>query len=385
MLSSETFKYQHLNMLQKYNLQSVRTTSDWDDFPYDEITLKEFWNESTYRVEEGYFLSALSAFQHHVQIKSAYYLIWGQCHTILPLIQTTSSGKGSGYSVMLYQKEVLYNRSENDPEEGWHIFVHPATDPWTETTHEYTGEDENLLLAVGEELHVRIGVQEYHLVNKADDHCNASLDHSYEECQHMCKMRQLVNKIGCSGPWIPEVDVPLCNEYETMKNLMKYYINNLTCGSPCCNCIRPCHSLQFVPYIVKRQPMVTTEPNHRFSQLYLFYNSRMVQVAEEHLAYDWSLFLSDLGGSLGFLLGLSVLGIIGIVERLIDLLYGSLQLPAQVKTSGGRQLGLNSNKDSDEHMDCICCRAEEKSLSLHNMETMKCKSKLSPQPHDTKY
>lgn len=64
MLSSETFKYQHLNMLQKYNLQSVRTTSDWDDFPYDEITLKEFWNESTYRVEEGYFLSALSAFQH---------------------------------------------------------------------------------------------------------------------------------------------------------------------------------------------------------------------------------------------------------------------------------------------------------------------------------
>lgn len=163
------------------------------------------------------------------------------------------------------------------------------------------------------------------------------------------------------------------------------YVHSLTCGSPCCNCIRPCHSLQFVPYIVKRQPMVTTEPNHRFSQLYLFYNSRMVQVAEEHLAYDWSLFLSDLGGSLGFLLGLSVLGIIGIVERLIDLLYGSLQLPAQVKTSGGRQLGLNSNKDSDEHMDCICCRAEEKSLSLHNMETMKCKSKLSPQPHDTKY
>jgi hypothetical protein len=49
----------------------------------------------------------------------------------LPLIQTTSSGKGSGYSVMLYQKEIPYVQSENDPEEGWHIFVHPATDPWT--------------------------------------------------------------------------------------------------------------------------------------------------------------------------------------------------------------------------------------------------------------
>jgi hypothetical protein len=48
-------------MFQKYNLQNVRTTSDWEDFPYDEITLEEFWNESTYRMEEGYFLSALSA------------------------------------------------------------------------------------------------------------------------------------------------------------------------------------------------------------------------------------------------------------------------------------------------------------------------------------
>jgi hypothetical protein len=48
----------------------------------------------------------------------------------LPLIQTTS-GKGSGYAVILYQKDMVYDRSENDPEEGWHIFVHPATDPWT--------------------------------------------------------------------------------------------------------------------------------------------------------------------------------------------------------------------------------------------------------------
>jgi hypothetical protein len=47
------------------------------------------------------------------------------------------------------------------------------------------------------------------------------------QCKQQCKMRQLVTKIGCTGPWIPEVDVdaPLCNEYETMKNLLKDYIN----------------------------------------------------------------------------------------------------------------------------------------------------------------
>lgn len=113
----------------------------------------------------------------------------------------------------------------------------------------------------------------------------------------------------------------------------------------------------------------------------------MIQVAEERLAYDWSLFLSDLGGSLGFLLGLSVLGIIGIVERLIDLLYGSLQPPEKNvhQTHAPRQSGLSNNKDSDENMDSICCRREETIFGLHNMQTMKCKSKLSSQPHETIY
>lgn len=98
----------------------------------------------------------------------------------------------------------------------------------------------------------------------------------------------------------------------------------------------------------------------------------MVQVAEERLAYDWSLFLSDLGGSLGFLLGLSVLGIIGIVERLIDLLYGSLQPPErtvnQIKTNAPRQLGFSSNKDSvekvDSKVDSICYGTEENSYII---------------------
>lgn len=38
---------------------------------------------------------------------------------------------------------------------------------------------------------------------------------------------------------------------------------------------------------------------------------------EEKLGYDWNFFLSDIGGSLGFFLGISVVGIVGIVENLI--------------------------------------------------------------------
>lgn len=37
---------------------------------------------------------------------------------------------------------------------------------------------------------------------------------------------------------------------------------------------------------------------------------------DEIIAYDWNLFLADLGGSLGFLLGLSVLSAFGAIEQL---------------------------------------------------------------------
>ncbi|KAJ9595504.1 hypothetical protein L9F63_013269, partial [Diploptera punctata] len=105
-----------------------------------------------------------------------------------------------------------------------------------------------------------------------------------------------------------------------------YLYNNSSYDDLSCNCMRSCHSLQYTPYITRRYEM-QSNGGTKLSHLYLYYTSRRIEVSEERLAYDWSLFLADLGGSLGFLLGLSVLGIIGIVERLIDMLYGNLQPP----------------------------------------------------------
>jgi hypothetical protein len=39
------------------------------------------------------------------------------------------------------------------------------------------------------------------------------------------------------------------------------------------------------------------------------------QIIEERPGYDLSQFIADMGGSLGFLLGLSVLGFIGLMEK----------------------------------------------------------------------
>lgn len=41
---------------------------------------------------------------------------------------------------------------------------------------------------------------------------------------------------------------------------------------------------------------------------------------DEILGYDWNNFISDMGGSLGFLLGLSVIGALSLVEQIFLLL-----------------------------------------------------------------
>lgn len=56
------------------------------------------------------------------------------------------------------------------------------------------------------------------------------------------------------------------------------------------------------------------------SNLSLYFSSNLVTVMDEVLGYDWNNFISDMGGSLGFLLGLSVIGALSLVEQIFLLL-----------------------------------------------------------------
>lgn len=53
------------------------------------------------------------------------------------------------------------------------------------------------------------------------------------------------------------------------------------------------------------------------SKLYIYYTSKMVTNIEERAGYDFSQFVADMGGSLGFLLGLSVIGLIVVLEKIL--------------------------------------------------------------------
>lgn len=99
--------------------------------------------------------------------------------------------------------------------------------------------------------------------------------------------------------------------------LMIFICSNRKQFSEDCNCPKPCHQYLYLPKIIQRR-----EGNSPpYSLIYLSYTSNIVTTVEQVVTYDWSAFIADLGGSLGLFLGLSVIGLIEVVEMFLRLIF----------------------------------------------------------------
>lgn len=79
-----------------------------------------------------------------------------------------------------------------------------------------------------------------------------------------------------------------------------------------CGCPEPCRTIVYSANVMSRTSQTNRVPR---SQLYVYYSTKMVTVYQEKPGYDLNQFVADIGGSLGFLLGLSVLGLILMLEK----------------------------------------------------------------------
>lgn len=86
-----------------------------------------------------------------------------------------------------------------------------------------------------------------------------------------------------------------------------------------CGCLEPCESVIYSAFVVSRRELA--QRSQTGSKLFIYYTSRMVTNIEERTAYDSSQFLADMGGTLGFLLGLSIIGIITALEIILGYLF----------------------------------------------------------------
>ncbi|KAJ8882799.1 hypothetical protein PR048_014613 [Dryococelus australis] len=323
--------------LQKYNLgTSLRRNSVWRNFPYGNATLQQFWDEATYKFTETISLHALNFLPENIAVSDRMYNLLGQCYIFDALTETAQSGKSVGYAFTLNHRDTINEGIadfSSSCSAGWRIFIHAPNEQMSEDEGWSRAQLESLCLDVGQEMHVKLTADEFQMLNiEGRQMCNPNPNYS--------QSYQLTDRYGCTTPFMQAIALPHCNNASSMFELVRDYMG-ARWNVSLCNCPRPCKSVLYQSFVLNRRNMTNSmDPN--LSQLYVFYSSHIVKNIREHYSYNWNSFLADLGGSLGFLLGLSVIGLLELLEKAVEKTVGYVDLKLSSK---------NSSKDKNPTQD----------------------------------
>ncbi|CAG4991716.1 unnamed protein product [Colias eurytheme] len=314
------YKY---HKLEEYGLYShPRYTSMWRDFNFSHTPLDKLWDEITYNKDDFFVQYGLDSLRDNVELTETLGFITGRCFTLTPRRGDIQASKARGYSVTLQHtaEDIATATSVLPP--GYHVHVHYEKEPYTEVDVYNGGLVDYLYINTGETLDVKLTVQLYHMIS--DDHtpCTEDPHYSANYCTTKFVWDEVAKDVNCSGPWMKS-PLPHCNNFNDMRRLISSYVNKYI-NHGCETCPRICRSLLYSAFVTDRQKYYAWDVSSNTwstaisdvklqTQIYIHFNNMMVSVFEEKYNYDWNLFLSDLGGSVGFLLGLSVLGLISIL------------------------------------------------------------------------
>ncbi|XP_047030240.1 acid-sensing ion channel 1 [Helicoverpa zea] len=301
-----------------------RYTSTWRNFDFENIDLDEMWDNITFNEKDMFVQYGLNGYRDNVELTPTIGFTQGRCYTMNPKILSTQATKALGYSVTLQHtaQDITTTTSIQPP--GYHVYIHYVREPFTEVTVYNGGMVDSLYVNVGETLSVKLKVDQYKMISSADDPCFTMTNYSANECTTKFVWDQVIKEVGCSGPWMKSF-VPRCNNYTQMTRLIAGYLNTYESHN-CSSCPRICNSFLYNGFVTDRQKFYFWDSASKTwsvndgapelqTNLFIYFNSMMVSVYEERYNYDWNLFVSDLGGSIGFLLGLSVIGLMQIFGK----------------------------------------------------------------------
>ncbi|XP_062551380.1 uncharacterized protein LOC134216530 isoform X2 [Armigeres subalbatus] len=307
------------DVMKQYNLtQHPKYANAFSNFDFSQATLDDLFRDATYNESEFFMQYGLNELKENVEVISSMHLDMGQCFTLNPLTTTTHSWKDYGYSVLLQHdiKDETYYLGEELP--GWHVFIHDPTEGFAENRMQSSGRVEYLFMEVDEEIEIKLTTQHFFMLPSDENLCATEMEMSSTRCGELCHWRHVISIVGCTGPWMAADGVELCDTANETQQLIKHYKRLEDLDGRVCGCYQPCSTTIFTAYVMNRKDYSIDVPS---GQLWLYYTSKMVTIIEEFHSYDLTQFVADLGGSLGFLLGLSVLGLIGLLEKIVALLF----------------------------------------------------------------
>uniref|UniRef100_A0A1I8NLL2 Uncharacterized protein n=1 Tax=Stomoxys calcitrans TaxID=35570 RepID=A0A1I8NLL2_STOCA len=352
------YKEEELTAISGNSCKHPQYNSCWSSYPYGEVPITEFFMNSTYNQSETFYNRqfGLNSSPSNVEITSSIQFFEGRCHTIRPKVPLKRATKDSGYSIMLRhhvpKSEVESENYVTRP--GWHLYIHDPRENFTEVNMKASGRVEYVFVDIDEEIEIKLQSQYFSNVEKKYQSCSKQEGYSALKCGEDCILQAVASYANCSGPWMHNVSIESCSSYKAVMTLIGEYERVYASDDePECDCLQPCESRLFSTYIQNRKEF-TKNMGEPTTQIYIYYTTKLISMMEERPNYDTTQFIADVGGSLGFLLGLSVLGLIGILEHLTLFLCGGVIKKIQSKHE--KRLKINEDLDknsekSDETVD----------------------------------
>ncbi|KAF5308059.1 hypothetical protein FQR65_LT06434 [Abscondita terminalis] len=300
------------DIFQKYGFLNDEITyaTTWKTFKYDKFTIQEFFNEVTYNLSEMFSIVALDKFKKNLKISSTFTLTYGQCFTMSPEIESKKWGNKYGYYFYLAPKTNV----SSTPQKGFHVFIHEEREIFSEKISEDLFQ-EYIYIETGDSIQVNLKINNYNQLPSNSNKCNSSFIYSKSMCMENNANTKISTYARCQTPWIPNKSLPDCNNYKQLQDIVtnstsSLYLQNILQNT---HCVRNCRTTLYLPLVQSIR-----EIDHTEWSLKIYYSSNLIAQMEEVVGYDFNNFVSDLGGSLGFLLGLSVLGAVGLIENVIS-------------------------------------------------------------------
>ncbi|XP_059480902.1 acid-sensing ion channel 4-B-like [Neocloeon triangulifer] len=193
---------------------------------------------------------------------------------------------------------------------GFRIHVHEASEVpiLTSRTHAMTAE-------LGWSREVKMELRKFNTLSTAKSPCNNHKGYSLAQCQLDCFQAFMLEQSGCRMPYMTEKysNLSECatpDEYQAAMNAMQSLLISGGWSANTCNCPQQCRQTAFQMY-----PENIAFETDRV-KLRIFYEDLVYEQITEDIAYNLIALLCDIGGTLGLLMGASVLTMCELLEVL---------------------------------------------------------------------
>ncbi|XP_071517138.1 uncharacterized protein [Panulirus ornatus] len=225
-------------------------------------------------------------------------------------------------------------------------------------------------------------------------HPNSRFQYSSLVCKQVCVEREYRRRCRCYvgvSPVYKELEevVPTpqgrCSSLNaTQKLCMDMVSAAYMNGSIYCDCPQPCRETRYLPQITsslindryygllhhsRKRVKSLCSRDAEMATLHIYLDSKSFELFDESPTYTWDTLLSNLGGSLGLFVGVSMVSLMEVLELLLDLLILGIRRshqprrrrpsPAPTSDEGGRAVGVRSVK---------VVPAENPGMALHSTQ-----------------